>query len=77
MEKQELSKLKYELEMEGWSSYLNNMDVETVREVSEEYGCPECGGHHIHPDGMARIGSRPFEYRAFAVCDDCGHVDEF
>lgn len=76
MDYEEFCQLLEELQAEGWTNYMNHVDVQTVREIAQEYGCEQCGDQHVH--GVGLIKGRPQDnYRCFAVCDHCGFVSEF
>lgn len=52
-----------------YQSHYNAIDAE----VATKYPCGECGSANMHYEGFKKGDT----YRAFAVCDDCGHASEF
>jgi len=52
-----------------YQPYYQPLDAEVVAEIP----CPECGSRDVYYEGY-RKGD---EYRAFAVCHECGRIDEF
>ena len=42
-------------------------------EIAKAHPCLKCGSTNMRGEGLRR----PYHYRAFAICDDCGNVSEF
>lgn len=43
--------------------------------IAESGCCPECGGEELRY--ASHYTKNPYSYRAFSVCVDCGHAEEF
>lgn len=54
---------------QGYEPYIDTFDAETAA----EYPCASCKSPHVTGDGFKKGES----YRAFAVCEECGHTEEF
>lgn len=76
MDNQEFAQLLNELYADNWHDYINPSDLQAVIDCAKEFGCEKCGHHHIHAHGLVK-GRPQHHYRCFAVCDDCGFVNEF
>ena len=56
-------------ELTDMHSHINTEDAAATKDAK----CQRCGSGNTHYQGFARKGS----YRAFLVCDNCGHAEEF
>ena len=61
------------LTLDGYRPGAPNAEADAIDEaVAESMTCRKCGGSCYYEPF-----SRPGSYRPFAVCLDCGHVEEF
>ncbi len=73
MDYDEFLNMKADLELEGYTRYMNPIDAEIALEVP----CDNCGStEHLEAVGLRKDGDR-LSYRAFSICHNCNTVVEF